>query len=413
MTGIFTRVLTLFLCLMSFPAFADTGLEDPAEAQGDMTFSFTPVPEIKSNTSDFFIRLRGRVQLDHLWIDDGDNTINLNATRFRTARMGVTGQFSKKLAFNAEIDFRGGRISFRDVSLTWRPGPVVVRAGHIKFSAPSENSSSSRFTPLMERGGYNTAFGFGRQFGVAVIKNIGEGFIMAGVAQGGFRRAGKGSSSQGLKIAARIVHPIKFEGGAVHLGASFRYREIGDLQGNTRYSARAFQAIAPRFTNTTNIADGDLFFGLESAVVSGSFAVFGEMGFLNADLAAPIPGQGDPTFWGGHITTTYFFTGENNTFNTRNGTYGRPKPIKPVLKGGIGAIEGVVRYDFVDLVDNGFFGGQQRTIIVGINWWWTDQIRWVFNYSHSNISQAFLVPANGLDGANTVNTFGIRTQIDW
>ena len=35
------------------------------------------------------------------------------------------------------------------------------------------------------------------------------------------------------------------------------------------------------------------------------------------------------------------------------------------------------------------------------------------NYSHSNIARALLVAANGTDGANAVNAFGIRTQIDW
>ena len=64
-------------------------------------------------------------------------------------------------------------------------------------------------------------------------------------------------------------------------------------------------------------------------------------------------------------------------------------------------------------MDNGIFGGIQKTFVVGVNWWMGKNVKMVFNYSHSDISQAFLVAANGADGANKINAFGVRTQIDW
>ena len=73
----------------------------------------------------------------------------------------------------------------------------------------------------------------------------------------------------------------------------------------------------------------------------------------------------------------------------------------------------VARYDYLDLTDNGIFGGIQKTVIIGFNWWLANNLKVAANYSHSNITQAFLVVANGSDGANKINALGLRTQIDW
>lgn len=44
---------------------------------------------------------------------------------------------------------------------------------------------------------------------------------------------------------------------------------------------------------------------------------------------------------------------------------------------------------------------------------WRDNTRMMVNYSHASIKQAFDVALNGPDGKNTVNTLGIRAQVDW
>jgi hypothetical protein len=37
----------------------------------------------------------------------------------------------------------------------------------------------------------------------------------------------------------------------------------------------------------------------------------------------------------------------------------------------------------------------------------------MMNYSKSDISDAFAVAANGVDGENDVDAFGMRFQVDW
>ncbi len=406
------RLLKIFLAVLavsgfSFPALAQ---DNGAPGNSGLTLDWTPVPILKTDDGKFEIKLRGRALLDYAWVNDSDNSLNFNGTEFRTARLGIDGRYGKKFKFRFEADFAHKTVTFKDIYIQYE-GVVTLTAGHIKFAAPMESSSSSRYFPFMERGGFNNAFAFGRQVGVALTKPVGNGLVEIGIGKGGF--AAKGSDSTGFKFAARATQAFAIDGGTIHLGTSFTYLETGDNQANFRYRERPLQHQAPRFINTGSIADSQAFVGVEAGLFTGPFSLVGEAGVLKADLSAPLPGQGDPTFWGGHVTVGYFLTGEDSPYSSGSGTYSRPKVKRPFFKGGPGAVQIAARYDFLDLVDNGIFGGVQKTFVFGLNWWMGKNVKLAFNYSHSDITQAFLVAANGVDGANKVNAFGIRTQIDW
>ena len=64
-----------------------------------------------------------------------------------------------------------------------------------------------------------------------------------------------------------------------------------------------------------------------------------------------------------------------------------------------------------------------ETWIVGVNWWMTEYMRLMFQYSQSDLSDyPFFTPTglpslppgsnNGFDGA-TIRGFGMRMQVDW
>jgi len=366
-------------------------------------------PVLKSANGKLVIKLKGRAFLDHAWVDDGDNTTNLNDTEFRTARVGIDGKYGKSISFRFTADFAHKTVTYKDIYIAWK-GPVEIMGGHFKLAPSFDEATSSRFIPVMERAGYTDAFGFGRQFGVAVSKSSDKGLIAVGFFQGGF--AGSGDNT-GLNLTARVTRAIPAGQAIIHFGADFRYRELGDVESNYRYRHRAHQHLAPRFVNTNRVADSDTFFGFEAGVFQGPFSLNGEIGFLKTDLVSPAPMQQDPTFWGGYINAGYFLFGADNGYSAKKGALDRPKVESSVLKGGRGALQLVVRYDYLDLVDSGIQGGIQKTFVFGVNWWLSKHIRAMVNYSHSDVSQAFLVTANGADGANKINAFGIRTQIDW
>jgi hypothetical protein len=66
--------------------------------------------------------------------------------------------------------------------------------------------------------------------------------------------------------------------------------------------------------------------------------------------------------------------------------------------------------------------GAMQTWVVGVNWWMTEYVRLMFQYSESHLSDyPFFIPANldlppgknnGFDGAN-IKGFEMRMHVDW
>lgn len=90
----------------------------------------------------------------------------------------------------------------------------------------------------------------------------------------------------------------------------------------------------------------------------------------------------------------------------------------PVYQGGYGAWQVAARYDVLDLTDEATtiaactLCGEQKTWLVGVNWWLNDYSRLQFSYSQSDIEGGALGGANANDGA-TIQGFGARAQVDW
>jgi len=237
---------------------------------------------------------------------------------------------------------------------------------------------------------------------------------------------------------------------------------------------------------TGNIGDEDTFWGLEAAGLWGPFAIQGEYGQLDVDLPGgtfirnsgsagtprafnPFIGVSDPTFTGWYVEGSYFLGG-HKTYE-EDGRWGRPKVDNPMFhgSGGWGALQLVGKYDAVDMSDVGtlvpagfqgssstlnFVGacglttlfpgiattnsaintvpgpgrlaecGEMKTWTVGVNWWMTEYMRLMFQYSQSDLSNFVTTPANTGTGTNLVNAqngfddatfrgFGMRMQVDW
>jgi len=204
-------IAALLLSTFALPVTAQEAKSDSSEELAQKQ-AWYKKPILKTANGKFSVKLRGRALFDNSWVNDADNSTNLNATEFRAARIGIDGKYGDKITFRFTADFAHKKVTYKDIYIQWK-GPVTIKAGHIKFSDPMEGSSSARFTPFMERPSMTTAFGFGRQFGISLTKMVGNGMIMVGVAQGGFIK--HGSNSSGFKVAGRIMQAFPFEGGIV------------------------------------------------------------------------------------------------------------------------------------------------------------------------------------------------------
>lgn len=332
----------------------------------------------------------------------------VDATEFRTARLGVEGIVFKDVKYKFETDLTGGESEIKDAYLQWKLKPVSIKIGQFKTPNSLEEQTSSRYITFMERGAFTDAFSLARQVGIAVGYAADDITVTAGLFQGAFDN---GDSQQDRTYAARVTFGPKLSDGDVrlHVGASVRHRELEDGEG-ARYRQRPHSHLANSRYISSDLrgdsigdAKSDTFFGLEAAGVMGSISLQAEYALLSVNR---LEMSEKANFSGGYVSASYFITGESRGY--KKGAFSRVKVKSPVFEGGMGAWQLALRYDTIELndTDDGILGGKQNTILFGVNWHLNNYVRFMANYSHSDIT-------DGDDDVTDVNAFGLRFQVDW
>ncbi|MBL4837416.1 MAG: hypothetical protein JKY34_07540, partial [Kordiimonadaceae bacterium] len=205
----------------------------------------------------FEFNLRGRLYADYINVSDKDNTQDISATEFRTARLGIEGTAWKSVKYKFEADFAGNEVTVKDAYMQFKTSFGNIAAGQFKTPNSLDEQTSSRHITFMERGSFTDAFSFARQMGI-MWSDAGKNWTAkVGVFKGAMGDDGQGN----LTLAARTTYGNNFQGGKWIIGSSIRYRET---DGQMRYRQRPHVHISDRFVNTGNIGNGkDLFFGLE------------------------------------------------------------------------------------------------------------------------------------------------------
>lgn len=381
-----------------------------AEKSGDdIKVKWEPAPAISSPDGKFEMNLRGRILIDSSWISDDKNTIDTKATEFRAARLGIEGKAWKVVKYKFESDFAGNEVDVKDAYLEWKTGPgIKLTVGQFKTPNSLEEISSSRHISLMERASFTDAFELSRRIGLGISTGGDDWTASVGAFRGS---NGIDVENEGSEYAGRFTYSPKFNDVQTHFGGSFRARKAGD-QSDFRYRQRPHQHLSPtRFVNTDRIADKDFFYGIELAAISGPFWATGEYSALKSDTDDAV--LDNPTFTGGYAEVGYFLTGETRGYKADKGAWDRPKVNNPVNEGGMGAWAITARYDNIDLTEPGYQGGDQNSFIIGVNWYLNRHTRLMANYNHSSVKNAFNVAANGIDGKNKIDGFGLRAQVDW
>jgi len=219
--------------------------------------------------------------------------------------------------------------------------------------------------------------------------------------------------NDGTTLTARVAWtPWKRAGDVLHLGlaASDETPSDGTLDGRGRNvvpSARlrarpdAFLTTA-RFVDTGTLTNVDHIArrGLEGVWIRGPWSLQGE--YLEEDVhrnatLATFHGNG------GYVFGSWVLTGESRVYE--NGQVANVKPAH-----GAGAVELLVRYDTVDLVDTGadVHGGRQHDWTLGANWYLLTHFRvqanWIFAHEQGN-------PVYNAGRAIDPRIFAVRFQI--
>lgn len=401
---------------------------------------FSPVEPLfvvgTSSPSGFTLRVRGRIDTDAIWSHQspaneatyGDLS---DVVGLRRARIGVEGELGTDRRYLAEIDLASGFVVPRDVYLGLgnRQHSVEAQVGHFREPFSLEGGTSARYFAFMERSPINVldpARNWGLGFyheDVETSSSLAFGAFHAGTDAGDFQ-GGDGST---VGFTGRLTTaPINRNDGRqlLHLGLSLSERvpengvivinqqprspllDLGDSSTTPFVPSLKIPAVFQQLVN------------LQVAGASGSFWTQAEWYGSWIDQ----PDAGSIFFHGCHADCGYFITGEHRKYDASNGTLGTIHVQRPFLRSGSnatgrrgwGAWELTARFAYLDFVDPdtpmgpnaGQPGIQLSQTTLGTNWYLSDWVRVMFNYTYAIPDQAGV-------NSGAASVFGTRLAVFW
>ncbi|GGE05480.1 hypothetical protein GCM10011515_26260 [Tsuneonella deserti] len=366
-----------------------------------------------SSESGWSFKPRGRMQFDAGTVSSprGINDASLGfGSELRRAYIGFDGKIPGGFGYRAEIDVAGSSVEVTDLFLTYQASKEVgLTVGQHKPFWGLEEMTSDLFPSFTERAAMNTAFGFERRLGASAAYSKGDVLLQGGVFTDNVADLNNDENNS-MSVDGRAVFAPKLGAGQLHLGASAHYHDLNDSAASVRYRVRPFIHTSDvRFIDTGNIgAVSELGYGLEAAYIRGPFHGAAEGHWQQVNRPGALV---DPTFFGGYVEAGMFLT-PGDTRGYKGGAFDRVKPNSPLGKGGFGALQVNLRYDYLDLIDAGIVGGRQNGYELGLVWTPTDYTRFLLNYGHMVYSDAAL-PAAGGDRDYSVDALGMRAQLDF
>lgn len=376
-------------------------------AKEPVQISWSGAPKI-SSPGGWSFKPRGRLNLDAGTFDAPESTGRQDGfnSEIRRVRLGVEGDIPGGFSYKFEFDFEGNNATVTDAILSYEDGPLTINLGQHNNFQSLEEITSSRWSSFIERAAFTDAFNFERRVGASFALKATETLLVKG---GLFTDNSGALPSKGFSADGRVVFLPKLGEDQLHLGASLHHNDLP--QGETvRYRQRPLvHFTSERFIDTGNFAaSSELGAGIEGAYISGPFHVAGEGFWQKTDRIGAL---GDPTFFGGYLEAGAYLTpGDRRGYKA--GEFDRTRPSSPVNKGGIGAIQLNVRYDYLDLTDAGIVGGTQDGYLASLVWIPTDYTRFLINYGRLNYNDA-IFPTDDGSRDYSVDVLGMRAQIDF
>lgn len=431
------KTLDAIKAAQGIDAIAETPVDGPRK-EADLTADAPDVEPLKVEakgaprfSGDGFskFKIRGRVMADFAIVGDPDRIGTVENGTFRgdpglgttseirRARLGVQGGFGD-WAYKFEADFSNNDANVKDAYIRYTGfGPVTLTAGHLKTPVSMEENTSSLNTAFMERGMFTDAFGFSYELGATASVNGSNWSWKTGVFAGG-GLSGDDEAS-GYTLASRAHYAIPTDNGFVHVGGSAEFRDKGEQV--TRVRNRPFM----HTTNTRLIDTGtldsrsSLFMGAELAASHGPFSMAAEYGSLDVKLEQQAGRNSRAHHQGAFVHLVTHLTGEKRGYKMSEGTWSSTSPLRPLGGGGFGALALNLGFDWLDLNDAEALvsGGEQMAYLAGLAWTPVDHVRFMINFSHIEIDDSRthvrLGKGDLVKDSFGLNTFGLRTQINW
>ncbi len=381
-------------------------------------------------------RLRGRIDTDAICSSQSPANkaafgVFNDVIGLRRARIGVEGEIGTYGRYVTEMDLASGFVVPRDVYFAVGNRQVFTEAqvGHFREPFSLEGGTSARHFAFMERSPVNL-LDPARNWGVGLFQEnvnahsaLGLGVFHTGTDTVDFQ-SGDGSTV-GLtgRLTTALVNEVDGKQ-LLHLGIALSERvpENGvivinqqprspllDLEDSSTSPFVPVIRIPARFQQLIN---------LQFAAANGPLWTQAEWYGSLIDQTS-----GRPVFFHGcHFDCGYFITGEHRNYDSSSGTLGAIRVNRPRIHGsatadrssGWGAWELTSRFAYLDTIDaetptspTGMAVGihlPQST--VGINWYLSDNVRVMLNYSYA-------VPDEIDAGSSSASILGTRLAVFW
>lgn len=354
---------------------------------------------------------------------------------FRRIRLTFRGDVTETIMYRFDLEFADpSNPQYRDAFLGFRDLPVfqTLLIGNQKRPLGLDHLNSSNDNVFLERPEVVEAFNedarrvgiasygvtedelYHWRYGAYALENtqatgqsVGDSFQMSGNARlcssPWYDESSGGRGYFHWGIAGMVANP---DGEDTSLDTN---------NNDARFRTRAEARSTNRWLDTGRIAGADTFeiAAWESMLNVGAFQLTSE---YQSNWVQRQNGT-EVFFHGGYVQVAYTLTGEHIPYDRATGTIGTMEPFENFFLvnrcsgghgGGWGAWQVGVRYSHLDLTDDNIGGGVGDDLTVALNWIWSKNAKWQFNYVAGQIEQRGPV-AGYTDGNYSI--FGTRFMI--
>lgn len=395
-----------------------------------------------TDSSGATFKLRGRVMLDGVNVSvdrKSGPTYKSRQYRARQLFLGAEGQIGA-WAYRLEGGAANGSAwAWDDAVIEYKTkGGMLLTLGNQKV-AGLENLTSIKSITFMERGPFGDLTDAGFVLAAQATK-VGPNWSLRAALQGDSINKTDVSSGayspnnakERSGVAARASWaPVMTATDTVHLGVSARYRDTGGETGFA-YSATANTAYKPQtptggvLLSTGAVGKSDTTLAAEAAWKHKTVSVQGEVAQIKVDRVTTAQsaanGGKDFNIVTGYALASWFPTGETRPYSAA-GQFGKIKVLHPIDKGGLGAYELALRYDYADLSKmspNGVTAlanqpglataGTYKGLTAGVNWYPYGNVRLMANLTKAKINNR---PIGTLENDADVTVAQARMQIEF
>ena len=372
-----SRIAYLFFAALMLPAFL--------ASQNDYKAYWADGFKFESADKHFKLKFGGRIHYDMAWMWQDDDLSTAfgdfsNGTELRRVRFYNSGTIYSNVAYKLQLEFAGGKTSFKDVYIEFKRLPLVgnLRVGQMKEPYRLEVLASSNDMPFIERAAY-TAFGPERNAGILIHNSLFDGALafQAGVFRNADDTGNDKNAGDAYNLTARLTSQLlknEDKNTFLHLGVGLSRRN--NTAKEYELSVRPAVHLAPKYLFTgklTNVDHTELV-NFEGAYHAGPFTVQAEY------LLATVNGGTELNFGSYYGQLSYFLTGESRAWKGSYAGFGGIKPKNNFRENGGGAWEVALRYSATELNDRTIAGGEMTEWTLGLNWYLNPASRIQLNY---------------------------------